>query len=290
MPQQNLTTGLLSGVVILLVWSGFIVFSRAGILAGLTPFDIAGLRFIVAGIIILPFAIKWWPRHLPVRIQILMSAVGPGMLNSLLMFIGLSNASAAYAGVFANGALPLFTMLISLVVLGERPKAIQIVGAMVIILGGTLVAWRGLDAGGQNLALGIALFLGAAGLIATYIWLLKFYSVTPRQALAIVNIPNTVIYLPIWLLFLPTNVTGVPIETVALQALFQGIGPGFLAVMVFAVMAYHLGATATAGVSASVPAVAALLAVPVLGEMPTPIEWAGIAIVTAGLVLMLRAR
>ena len=290
MPQQNLTTGLLSGVVILLVWSGFIVFSRAGILAGLTPFDIAGLRFIVAGIIILPFAIKWWPRHLPVRIQILMSAVGPGMLNSLLMFIGLSNASAAYAGVFANGALPLFTMLISLVVLGERPKAIQIGGAMVIILGGTLVAWRGLDAGGQNLALGIALFLGAAGLIATYIWLLKFYSVTPRQALAIVNIPNTVIYLPIWLLFLPTNVTGVPFETVALQAAFQGIGPGFLAVMVFAVMAHHLGATATAGVSASVPAVAALLAVPVLGEMPTPIEWAGIAIVTAGLVLMLRAR
>ncbi|MEM7210448.1 MAG: DMT family transporter, partial [Pseudomonadota bacterium] len=197
---------------------------------------------------------------------------------------------AAYAGVFANGALPLFTMLISLMVLGERPKAIQIFGSMVIILGGTLVAWRGLDAGGPNVALGIALFLGASALIASYIWLLKHYSVTPRQALAIVNVPNTVIYLPIWLLFLPTNLTGVPIETVALQAAFQGLGPGFLAVMIFAIMAYHLGANATAGVSASVPAVAALLAVPVLGEVPTLVEWTGIAIVSAGLAIMLRAR
>ncbi|MEM7212368.1 MAG: EamA family transporter, partial [Pseudomonadota bacterium] len=84
MPQPNLTTGLLSAVAILIIWSGFIVFSRAGILAGLTPFDIAGLRFIVAGFLILPFAIRWWPRHLPIRTQILMSAVGPGMANSLL--------------------------------------------------------------------------------------------------------------------------------------------------------------------------------------------------------------
>lgn len=290
MSQPNLTTGLLAAAAILLIWSGFIVFARAGIVSGLTPFDIAGLRFIVAGVLILPFAIRWWPKNLPLRIQILLSVMGPGMLNSLLMFVGLSNASAAYAGVFANGAIPLFTMLITLVVLGDKPKLTQILGAFVIILGGTLVAWRGLAEGGPDIAFGIVLFLGASGLIASYIWMLKRYDVTPRQALAIVNVPNTVIYLPIWLLFLPSTVMEVPLEVVALQAAFQGIGPGFLAVMIFAVMANQLGATATAGVAASVPAVAALLAVPVLNEIPTPLEWFGIAIVTTGLAIMLRAR
>ena len=43
-------------------------------------------------------------------------------------------------------------------------------------------------------------------------------------------------------------------------------------------------------IAASVPASATLLAIPALGEMPAPLEWAGIAIVTLGLGLMLRAR
>jgi drug/metabolite transporter (DMT)-like permease len=39
-----------------------------------------------------------------------------------------------------------------------------------------------------------------------------------------------------------------------------------------------------------VPASATLLAIPVLGEIPTGIEWVGIAIVTAGLVLLLSGK
>lgn len=290
MSQPNLTSGLLSAVAVLIIWSGFIVFSRAGILSGLTPYDIAGLRFVVAGTLTLPFAVAWWPSHLPFRVLVLMSLAGPGGIYSLMMFTGLANASAAYGGVFANGALPLFTMLIALLVMGTRPKAAQILGALVIVLGGAMVAWRGMNAGGADVVIGIALFLGASAMISTYIYMLQHHKVTPRQALAIVNLPNTLIYLPIWLLFLPSTIATASWETVLLQGAFQGIGPGFLAVMIFALMAHHLGATATAAVSAAVPAAAALLAVPVLSEIPTPLEWAGILTVSAGLWIMIRTR
>ena len=109
MAQPSLTKGLLAAVFILVIWSGFIVFARAGVLSGLTPYDVAALRRIVAGVLTLPFAIAWWPRNLPLKVQALLALAGPGAIYSMMMFAGLANASAAYGGVFANGALPIFT-------------------------------------------------------------------------------------------------------------------------------------------------------------------------------------
>jgi drug/metabolite transporter (DMT)-like permease len=74
------------------------------------------------------------------------------------------------------------------------------------------------------------------------------------------------------------------------QALFQGLGPGFFAVILFALAAMHLGATMTAGFSAVVPATAALLAIPILGEIPNTMEWVAIAIVTVGLALLIMSK
>ena len=280
----------MAAVFVLIIWSGFIVFARAGIVSGMTPYDVAALRFIVAGTLTLPFAWWWWPRHLPARIQVMLVLVGPGAIYSVLLFSGLANASAAYGGVFSNGALPVFTLLLALLFAGIRPRGGQIFGAVIIITGGVMVAWRGLSAGGADVALGIALFLAASCLIATYIYSLQYWSITPRQALTIVNVPNTLFYLPLWFFVLPSTMDTVPMETVLAQAAFQGLGPGFLAVIVFAMLAFHLGATPTAAVSASVPAAAALLAIPVLGEVPTSLEWAGIATVSVGLGLLIRGR
>ncbi len=104
------------------------------------------------------------------------------------------------------------------------------------------------------------------------------------------NVPNAIVFLPIWYFLLPSGVADTEFTTIVFQALFQGIGPGFLAVILFALAAFHLGPTPTAGFSAVVPATAALLAIPVLGEVPSALEWVGIATVTLGLGLMMRSR
>ena len=290
MHKHNLLIGLASALGVIFIWSGFIVFSRAGVITSLTAYDITALRFMVAGLIVLPFAHAWWPGHLPLHAKIVMMFCGPGAVYSILMYLGLSETSAAYAGVFANGSLPLWTMLVAVLVAHERPTRGQLGAILLILLGGILLGYPGLTAGHDNLLSGILLFLTASAVLAVYIFGISRWQLAPRQALALVNLPNAVIYLPLWYVLLPSGLADADQATIVFQALFQGLGPGFLAVILFTLAATHLGPTPTAAFSASVPASAAVLAIPVLSEVPAPIEWTGIAVVTLGLVLLVGLR
>ena len=122
----NVLLGVASAIAVIFVWSGFFVFSRAGVTTELTAFDITALRFAVAGLLVLPFAYSWWPRRLPIKAQVIMALCGPGAVYSVMLYLGLSEASAAYGGVFANGSLPIFTLLLLIVLSGERPKRLQL--------------------------------------------------------------------------------------------------------------------------------------------------------------------
>lgn len=288
--EPNLRLGVICAVAVLFIWSGFIVFSRAGVTTSLTAADMTGLRFLVAGCITLPFAYKWWPRHLPLKAVVTMSLCGPGILYSMLMYWGLAETSAAYAGVFANGALPVFTAVLVAAMSGILPGKNQVLAISVIVAGAVLLGSTGFAASGKNVAVGIGLFLSASAVLSIYIFGVRHWQVTPRQALALVNVPNALIFVPVWLLFLPSGLAETGWSTILFQAAYQGLGPGFAAVILFALAATHLGPTPTAGFSAAVPATAALLAIPVLGEVPSPQEWLGIVVVSVGLSLLVFKR
>ena len=290
MTERNLAVGLAAGLGVLLVWSSFMVFSRMGATSALTAYDLAGLRFIVAGAVTAPFALAWWPRELGWRRAAILAITGPGAIYTLMMYVGLGVAPAAYGGVFANGSLPLFAMAVAWITAGERPGPRRIAASLLLLGGGVLVAWPGLGGGGLALAGGLALFVCASALLSVYIRALDVWAVTPKGALAVVNLPNLVIFLPIWVVFLPKGLAEASNAEIAFQALFQGLGPGFLAVILFTLTARHLGAAATAGISATVPAGAALLAAPVLGEALSALEWLGVGLVTLGLATLVLRR
>ena len=286
MQQQNVTLGLLSAVGVIFVWSGFIVFSRLGVTSPLTPYDVGALRFTVAGLATLPFVWKWWPRHLSWRVQALLALTGPGVIYSTMMYVGLSEAPAAYGGVFANGALPIFTMLLGVVIAGERPGPRRVLAVFVIVAGAFMLGWRGMNGGGDVFT-PILLFLAASVTLSIYIFGVRRWGLSPTQALAVVNIPNALAFLLLWYLILPSNMAAASVNEIVFQALFQGLGPGFLAVILIALTSIHLGPTPAAGFAAVVPAVAAIMAIPVLGEVPTPLEWGGVLTVSVGLALLL---
>lgn len=290
MSKPNIPLGIFSAVIIIFIWSGFMVFSRAGVNSNLHAYDIAALRFMVAGALVLPFCKAWWPSHLPFKAKFLMAACGPGSIYTMIMYFGLTEASAAYGGVFSNGSLPIFTLLLVFFVSGEKPVRNQLIAIVTIISGSLLLAVSGMNTAGNNVLLGIVLFLVASALMSVYIFGVRLWGVTPRQALALVTMPSAVLFLPTWYCFLPSRIAETEISIVVFQALFQGLGPGFLAVILFALAAMHLGPTLTAGFSAVVPATAALMAIPVLNETPNTLEWVGIGIVTLGLGLLVLSK
>jgi drug/metabolite transporter (DMT)-like permease len=162
MQQQNVTLGLISAAGVIFVWSGFIVFSRLGVTSPLTPYDIGALRFALAGLATLPFAWKWWPRHLSWKVQALLALTGPGIIYAMMMYVGLSRAPAAYGGVFANASLPIFTMLLGVFIAGERPGPRRVLAVCVIVAGAVMLGWRGMTSGSGDVLMPILLFLGAS--------------------------------------------------------------------------------------------------------------------------------
>lgn len=286
----NFRLGLFSAFAVLVIWSGFLVVSRAGVQSSLTAADITMLRFAVAGTLFLPFVHRWWPRHLSVWGACLMILCGPGALYSMLTFVGLGQTSAAHGGVFTNAALPLFTLAVVISITGHWPGRTQVVALLVVVGGGFLFALPGLQTSGVQKAFGILMLLSSAAIMSIYTFFLNYWRVTPREALVLINVPNALLFLPLWFFFFPSGLAEAEPAMILLQATYQALGPSLLAVVFYTLSAIHLGPTMTAGFSAAVPVTAALMAVPILGEQLTGLEWLAIGIVTIGLMWLVQTR
>ena len=60
--RSNFVRGALYGLSAVTIWAAFIVVSRLGIRTSLTPWDVAAIRFGVAGVLLLPYLMrKVWP-------------------------------------------------------------------------------------------------------------------------------------------------------------------------------------------------------------------------------------
>jgi len=289
-PVPNRWLGYLAGLGVIAIWSGFIVFARFGVKGNLTPYDVTALRFMVGALVALPFVFRYWPHHLSsVRILVLM-ATGPGVVYSVLMYNGLNYSPAAFAGVFANGTMPIFTAIFAWALLGERLGKTAFIAIAIIIAGSVAVGYENLSSVGTENLIGLPFFIIASFFLAAYVVLLRLWNLTSRQILAIINLPSALVFLPLWWFALPSTIGDASLAEIALQALFQGLGPSFLALIFFTYAIQTIGATPVAAFAASVPATAALLAIPVLGERLNIVEWSGVLAVTAGLALLILRR
>jgi len=289
-PIGKTTLGYLTGLGFIAIWSGFIVFARFGVKGNLTPYDITALRFAIGSVLTLPFAYLYWPPHLSLAKVLTLAALGPGIIYSVLMYVGLDYSPAAFAGVFANGTMPIFTAFFAWLIVKEKLDKSAYLAIFVILSGSVLVGYENIRAAGMTNLTGVPFFMAASFVLAAYMVLLRLWKLTAKQTLAIINLPNAIVYLPIWFLFLPSGLDHASDNEILLQLLFQGLGPSFLALIFFTFTIQTLGTTAAAGFAAVVPATAALLAIPVLGETLNLVEWLGVCTVSAGLLLLILQR
>ena len=106
------------------------------------------------------------------------------------------------------------------------------------------------------------------------------------HAAAIAGVASLIFYVPIYAVISRGSLFNAPAADVALQAVVQGILTAIVALLLYGRMVAILGATAGAAFVALTPATAALLAIPVLHEWPSVIDWIAILVISAGVYLL----
>ncbi|MDA0784813.1 MAG: DMT family transporter [Proteobacteria bacterium] len=292
--SPSFAVGLSCGLVVPFIWGGWIVASRFGVLNALTPYDVAAIRVGFAAIIVLPLLLTRGLAGLPLWKGAVLS-FGVGVPFALTSFGGMALAPVVHAGVLTNGAMPIFAAVIGYYWLRELPARSQIGGMLLIVVGGTMIGGDSfsLDAPpGQWL--GDLLLIGAAGCFALYMTALRRWNVTIVQVLIAVPTISSAIYIPIWLLFLPSGLLQFdnfpPWQEVALQTVYQGVVASFIVVILVTRATRALSATTMAVLLAGAPALAVLFGIVLLDEVPTTLAWAGLAVTTLGMVLAVGRR
>lgn len=280
-PSGGAARGVVYGLLAAAIWGAWPVVSKLGVQQALSAWEIAALRFGVAGLALLPVAWRGL-EGLGWRTAGVL-ALGAGAPYTLLAVGGLSFAPASHAGVILPSCTMLFSFLGSWLFLGDRPTPARAAGVAVISAGVVLMGWSGLTAGsGPAVLVGDLMFVGGGLLFATYTLVARHRRVAPLQAAAAVSVVSLLLYAVPFLLLHAPRWAGAP--SLLLQAVFQGLLAAVLALV------FHTRAVAILGVArgalfpALVPGVAALLAYPALGEAPGAAQLAGLAIVSVGIL------
>ena len=305
MPSDHRAAGLVAALVTVAIWTGFIVIGRASAGFSLLPFDIALLRIVGAGAVLLPWG--WWLARreraaaslwglspLPLRPTLLAGLFG-GLLYALLCYAGFFFAPAAHASVLMPGSLPLWTALLAAVLLGDRITPARALGLACIVAGDVLVGGEGLLSAfrGGEVWKGDLIFMSAAACWATYGVLARKFGLDAVRATIAITVFACFTYVPLFALLtgtgvLPTRLPQAPWGEIAFQALFQGLGSVVISGITFVQMVRAFGPVKSTMITALVPGLSALGAVIFLGE---PLGWnllAGLALVTAGILFGVR--
>src|SRR5437899_10855239 len=90
------------------------------------------------------------------------------------------------------------------------------------------------------------------------------------------------LYLPIFVLIPEQTLAAASWGDLGLQAFVQGVLTAIISLLLYGRAVAILGASSGAAFAALCPAMTALLAIPILGEWPKPMDWMAISLISAG--------
>jgi drug/metabolite transporter (DMT)-like permease len=279
--------GALCGLAAVSIWSGGIVAVGLGLRTSLSPWDIAAIRFAVAGLLLLPYA--WSKGFALERLgwSGLAAIVVGGGAPILLSNIGLLFAPAAHAGALYPGVMPLMVALLAAILLGEAFTAAKRLGFALIVPGACVIAWLSGGTIGSQQNIGHAFFLGSGVAFAFYTVALRLARLDGLHAAAIAAVGGLALYLPAyWVVVGTTGIEKAAWTDVALQAFVQGILTAMISYLLYGRAVSILGASSGAAFAALCPAMTALMAIPILGEWPGAIDWAAIIAISVGVYIV----
>ncbi len=276
--------GILCGAGAALFWAAGFAAARHGVAIGFSPADLALHRFAWAGFALLPLLLRdgigrcggvGWGRA-----ALLTLAGGPPL--AIISYSGFLLVPLGHGGVIQPSSAALFGLLYASAVLREPLPRERIVGAAVIVLGLCVIGFEAIATIGRHGVLGDVAFVAAGCCFATFAMMVKLWHVPPTRATVIVSVMSLA-DIPIhWALFGFGRIVSLGLWENLVQMLAQGALAGAGAIYLFARAVFLLGAARAAVFTSLVPPFTLLIGLVFLGEVPSLMQIAGLAIVLVG--------
>jgi len=281
--------GYLAIAVTVLVWAGFALSTRAASGAQLTFGDVALIRSGIPALFFLPFLPKRIAvlRQLPAR-RWLMIAAGAGLPFFWLAAMGGAQTSATHVGALIAGTTPVSVAVLTWMIYRQRPAVMLPLGIILVGVAALIGASGNLAAGSLT---GVALLLSASLFWGCYTLGLRGSGLDPIGCALVLALPSTLVLLPLLATgVLPSNLTQVRLAEAMPFILAQGVGVGLVSSLTYAIAIARLGVAKCAAIGSLAPAIAAVLAVPLLHEALTFGTILAVLIICAGVMLANRPK
>lgn len=267
---------------VLIFGSNFAI-SRYSVLHGMSAHDIMAMRFGTAGLLLLPLFLRQgvmscagvgWGRGL-------FLLVSSGFPMSFLMLTGLGIAPAAHGATITPGTVTIIGIVGSVVMFGAIVTHRLVIGVVGMLLGLACLAIAG-STGSHSTLRGDLMFLACGLLWGFYPLMIQRWRIDGLRAAAITAVLS-LSYLPFYIVFFHRGFDVAPWSAFALQAFYQGVLNMIVGLWLWGRAAHVLGSAGVGRFPPLIPVTGTLLAIPVLGEVPTALQFIGIAMIIAGL-------
>lgn len=279
-----------------LFWATNAVLGR--LVAGqIGPLVLNTMRWVVAGLILLPFALRPLWAHRQVlrarwRMLALMGFLGIGAYNSL-QYLGLQTSTPLNITLISSSG-PVFIVVLGALFFREPMTPRQIGGGLLSMLGVLAVLVRGEPAALVDFRFnaGDLYMLLATVCWSFYTWLLRRHrppELSQWELLLVQIVCGVLIFLPltvfeVWLGILPTRWDG----EAALVFVYVGLFPALASYICWDRGVARVGAQLPVFFTNLTPLFTAILAAPLLGETPHSYHLVGLVLIIAGIWLARR--
>lgn len=196
--------GVIFGSLCALIWGIQAVVSRQSVHDGLSAVDVTLLRVGVAGLALLPLALK--RARFPVgplgwRRALVLTALA-GTPYSLVLVGGAAFAPAMHSAVIGPGFIPVIAALLGFLVIGERAGPARIIGLILIVAGIAVFSWEAVTGAPSREGAwrGDLLFVATAVMWASFGVLSKRWSVGAIDGTVTICVLS-LLTLPLWVPF-----------------------------------------------------------------------------------------
>lgn len=248
------------------IWGGFTILSRLTAQWHISAWDVAALRFAISFCLLMPVLIyRKDTQFLWKKSSFILGLLG-GVAYCITVYSAFQYAPAAHGAIFLNGSIPLCTAGMAYLLFRSPFDKHTWWSLAIMVTSIVLMSTLMYEQSHVKLGLGDFLFVLGAVWWGTFTVLLREFKLSAWHAMCSVAIWSAFLYLPIYTFFLPHHFHEASYIHLAIQGLFHGVFVVIVATLSYIAAIERLGAFKTGSIVTLAPFIAAVLAVPLLGE------------------------